>query len=700
MTPERWRQIEELFHAARERPEALAQADPELRREVEALLSQDAPAQMVLDRPAADLLPDSTCTMVAVGSQVGPYRIDGAIGAGGMGEVYRALDTKLNRPVAVKFLSQRLADPAARRRFQREAQMASSLNHPHILTVYDAGEWEGRQYLVTEYIDGGTLREWGKSGKRTWREIVELLLGVADGLAAAHEARIMHRDIKPANILITRSGYAKLADFGLAKLVEEPAPSDVTKTLTEHATKPGMVVGTVAYMSPEQAAGRTVDGRSDIFSFGIVLYELLAGRRPFEGKSDLEVLQTILHGAAPRLPEEVPPALRSIVEKALEREPGQRYQSMREMVADLRRLVREPAPAAGGMRMRPWRAVVAVAALVIACLAAWRPWRAGNPGGEPLRAVPLATLSGVRRYPSLSPDGNYVAFTWTGIKQDNPDIYVQQIGAGNPLRLTTDPANDYNPVWSPDGRWIAFLRSLPEPGHNELRLIPPLGGPEKKLAEIRIRGEIFVTPPYLAWCPASDCLVVTDSPSESQPAALFVVSLETGEKRPLTHPTPPATGDTNPAVSPDGRWLVFRRNLGAVRTGELHLLALGKGAAAAGEPRRLTPASLEAEDPAWMPESKEILFRSRGRELLRLRVAGDSSPSRLPFVGDDGMMPVVSRPQPGRPRPQGLSQPGRSGGEGFHSTKSPGSRLYGATSMRAPASSSSGLRPDRWPYAG
>src|SRR5712692_8808241 len=172
MTPERWKQIEELYHSARERgPEVLAQADPELRREVEVLLAQDASGGKILDRPAADL----TLTMAGVGSQLGPYKIEGILGAGGMGQVFRALDTKLNRPVAIKFLADDWADAAARRRFQREAQTASSLNHPHILTVHDAGEFEGRQYLVTEFVDGGTLRDWAKADKRTWRDIIELL---------------------------------------------------------------------------------------------------------------------------------------------------------------------------------------------------------------------------------------------------------------------------------------------------------------------------------------------------------------------------------------------------------------------------------------------------------------------------------------------------------------------------------------------
>src|SRR5688572_5857356 len=232
---------------------------------------------------------------VVEGSQVGSYRIEARIGEGGMGMVYRAHDTKLNRPVAIKFLSEGLADAEARRRFQREARMASALNHPHILTVHDAGEFEGRQYLVTEFVDGGTLKDWAKAETRTWRDILELLTGVADGLAAAHEAGITHRDIKPANILVSKNGYAKLADFGLAHPVQSAPSADITRTLSEELTRSGLIVGTVAYMSPEQASGRTVDARSDIFSFGVVLYELAGGRRPFTAPTELEVLAAILH---------------------------------------------------------------------------------------------------------------------------------------------------------------------------------------------------------------------------------------------------------------------------------------------------------------------------------------------------------------------------------------------------------------------
>jgi serine/threonine protein kinase len=294
---------------------------------------------------------------VSIGDKLGPYEIIASIGAGGMGEVFKARDTRLGRFVAIKFLFADLADSAARRRFQREAQMASSLNHPHIVTVHDVGEYVGRQYLVTEYIDGGTLKEWTRTDKRTCREIVELLVGVADGLATAHAADIVHRDIKPDNILITRSGYAKLADFGLAKLAENSAPDEATSTLTEGRTRPGVVIGTLAYMSPEQASGNPLGARSDIFSFGVVLYEMVSGRKPFAGASNLEVLQTIIHGSPQPLSDDIPAALRTVVEKALEKDPADRYQSMREMVVDLRRLTRRRAQAQPQVASAPshWR---------------------------------------------------------------------------------------------------------------------------------------------------------------------------------------------------------------------------------------------------------------------------------------------------------------------------------------------------------
>ncbi len=316
------------------------------------------------------------------GTLLGPYRIEGDLGAGGMGVVYRATDTRLNRPVAIKLLSAELLDATARARFTREAQLASALNHPHILTVYDVGEHEGRAYLVTELVDGGTLEDWlRRHDYRNWRGAVELLEGVADGLAEAHAASILHRDIKPGNVLLSRSGHAKLADFGLAKRTEGASGPGATRY-----TAPALTVGTVAYMSPEQASGQPLDTRSDIFSFGALLYEILTGRLPFPGQTDLEMMRSIMDAAPTSLPDSIPEALRAIVEKMLEKNPAERYQTMRDVAVDLRRVLRKTpsapiaatalasvAPLSARPRSRgrlPW-ALGAVVVIVVAVVG-WR----------------------------------------------------------------------------------------------------------------------------------------------------------------------------------------------------------------------------------------------------------------------------------------------------------------------------------------
>ncbi len=360
---------------------------------------------------------DSTPDPLAPGTPIGVYRLESRLGQGGMGTVYRAHDTKLGRPVAIKFLSDNLADAATRRRFQREAQMASSLNHPHLLTVYDVGEFEGRQYIVTEFVDCGTLKDWARQEKRSWKQIVELLTGVADGLAAAHTAGILHRDIKPANILVAKNGYAKLADFGLAKLAEpETHREGFTQTLTEARTRPGTIVGTVAYMSPEQASGRPLDARSDIFSLGVALYELLAGRRPFSGSSELETLQTIIHGVPEPLGADFPYDLGVIVGKALDKDPADRYQTARELVVDLRRLVRQPpSPPAQRARATPGPCRFSATALLLA-VGGVIGWLAHRPSAAEANPIANATFTrltdfeGVERDAAISPDGRFVAF--------------------------------------------------------------------------------------------------------------------------------------------------------------------------------------------------------------------------------------------------------------------------------------------------
>jgi len=473
--PEPSKQIEELYLAAihlreDERAALLAQVGPEVRHEVEAMLAQTV-GSLPLDPPKGALVQ---------GTQLGQYRIESEIGAGGMGVVFRAYDSKLHRPVAIKFLSDGLADAAARRRFQREAQLASSLNHPHILTVYDIGEFEGRQYLATEFVDGGTLKNWARQRPRSWEDIAELLTGVADGLATAHQAGILHRDIKPDNILVTASGYAKLADFGLAKLEAGFPPTDRTQTIAEEQTRQGIIVGTIAYMSPEQAEGKTLDVRSDIFSFGIVLYEMLAGHRPFTAATNLELLQKVIHGTPAPLSDDIPEPLRALVTKAIQKDPADRYPSMRDLVAALRSAQR---PSRQGLavpagRSRKWLVAAGIGVIVIAGALAL--WSRKVSSTTRLEYTSLTNFTDSAVSPTLSADGRMLAFIrGASTFEGAGDVYVKLLPDGEPVRLTRDGALKMGPPnFSADGSRIAYAV-----GNWETWSVPVLGGePTRMLA--------------------------------------------------------------------------------------------------------------------------------------------------------------------------------------------------------------------------
>jgi serine/threonine protein kinase len=592
-----------------------------------------------------------------LGRTLDHYRIEAKLGEGGMGVVYQARDLHLDRLVAIKVLPHdRLADPARKQRFAQEARAASALNHPNIVTIHDIRSQDGVDFIVMEYVEGRTLDALVRPRALPPAQALPLAVQIADALAKAHAAGILHRDLKPSNLMVTAEGRVKILDFGLAKLLDAADSTPEGSTLTGRPlTEEGVVVGTAAYMSPEQAEGRPLDARSDIFSFGTILYEMTTGRRPFTGDSWLSILSRIV-SEDPRPPAEIsaaiPVELEKIILRCLRKTPARRYQSMADLKVALEDLAAEsesarktPAP------RRRWVSVAILPVLLLAGYLAWR-FARGPESAEPLAAIPLSTRPGVHRYPTFSPDGNHIAFTWHGSKNDNPDIYVQQIGsAGEPLRLTNDPGDDHSPVWSPDGKWIAFLRRRWESRSNEVRLVPPLGGPERKIAEILMMNP-SVWAPYMTWCADSSCLVASHTPGEGKPPALFVVSLD-GEKRQLTDPQPPSAGDTNPSISPDGSALIFRRNASGPFTGQLFHLALGEGMTAAAEPRRITPPNLDAGAPAWMPDGREILFSLGHGGLRRLALTGGdpdrSAPARLPYVGENGQMPVVSRPLPGRP---------------------------------------------------
>ncbi|HKY04068.1 MAG TPA: serine/threonine-protein kinase, partial [Blastocatellia bacterium] len=355
MKPERWQKVERLFYSAlelsaEERTAFLDKAcagDESLRREVESLLASDEQADSLIESPAietvAPLLAD-TRDGSAIERRIGYYRIISPIAEGGMGKVYLAEDSRLGRKVALKFLrATYTADEGRVRRFEQEARAASALNHPNILTIYDFGQIEDRRFLVTEFVEGETLRSLIDRGGMKLTESLDVVIQAAGALAAAHQAGIIHRDIKPENIMLRPDGYVKVLDFGLAKLTEQQTASKDTGStaLAGVKTESGVVMGTVRYMSPEQARGTQLDARTDIFSLGIVIYEMVTGRAPFEGETPSHVIVEILEKEPRPLVDywpEAPAELQRIASKALAKERAERYETINELLADLKNL--------------------------------------------------------------------------------------------------------------------------------------------------------------------------------------------------------------------------------------------------------------------------------------------------------------------------------------------------------------------------
>src|SRR5947209_2032781 len=357
MHPGRWQQIDQLFHSALgQEPNRRAAflvrecaGDESLRSEVEALISSHEQAESFIETPASDLAAELLAkgqTGLTAGQAVGPYRVVSVLGVGGMGEVYLAQDTRLGRQVALKLLPPQFTMNADRvRRFEQEARAVSTLNHPNIVTIHEIGRDDGSQFIVTEFVQGQTLRQRMAETAISLPAALEVGSQVASALGAAHAAGIVHRDIKPENIMLRADGYVKVLDFGLAKLTERKTPtSDTAATLAKVQTKSGLVMGTVTYMSPEQARGLAVDARSDIFSLGIVIYQMLAGSVPFDGATTSDVIVSILEREPIPLRQfssEIPIELEWMIKKALAKDREQRYQTIKELQIDLKRLKQE-----------------------------------------------------------------------------------------------------------------------------------------------------------------------------------------------------------------------------------------------------------------------------------------------------------------------------------------------------------------------
>jgi len=557
-----------------------------------------------------------------VGTTISHYHVTEKLGEGGMGEVYKARDTRLDRPVALKVLSARTSGLAEQSmRLLREAKSASALNHPNIITVYDVGTVPGTDppspFIAMEYVNGPTLREIIARRPCTVSETLRYAVQIADALAAAHAAGIVHRDIKPANIMVNDKGLVKVVDFGLAHIGgKDEAGDDVTQSATlTLRTLPGQVLGTPAYLSPEQLDGRPADSRSDIFSFGVLLYEMLAGRRPFDGKTTGDIAVAILTREPEPLSRHAPKApaeLERIVTACLRKDPERRYQHMADVRIALEALREEitsasaTARVAGERRVRR-RWLFTAAAAVMAC-AAWLVFRAGE-RREPVRVTVLTTFAGIEAYPAFSPDGNRIAFSWNGEGQDNFDIYVRATAGGAHRRLSTAPGKDEKPAWSPDGSRIAWVRD-----NQTILTAPADGGPERVVAEGEFSGD-------LRWTPDGQAVAFAELPAGESLYSVFTADISTGQRRRWTHPPAGTLGDRPFGFSPDGKWIALGRY--SMTPGTDILIAPADKPVQPGTERKVGRDVVWIAGLGWSPDSKSILFTSqRGAQhkIMRLPV--------------------------------------------------------------------------------
>jgi Tol biopolymer transport system component len=589
------------------------------------------------------------------GETISHYRVLGLLGAGGMGEVYKAEDTRLRRPVALKLLRLGLVqDPDAKARLVHEAQAASALDHPNICTIHEIDETpDGRMFVAMAFYEGETLKQRISAGPLPIDDATDIVVQVARAVAAAHDAGVIHRDIKPANIMLTRRGGVKLLDFGVAKLAGQTA-----------LTQTGTTLGTVAYMAPEQFTG-LVDRQSDVWALGVILYECLAGRLPFAGQHELAIMRAIADDAPRPLREarpDVRPELESVITRALQKDRPARYASADDFIRDLQTLRAGPAtatvasaragastaaPAASlqDRRRRVRRTVLTVCAVALLGTALWVVLGPNErtPAESAARPVSITRFPGLEVEPAMSPTGNLVAFAWNGTNEDNFDIYVRSIdGSSDEKRLTTDASPDHAPAWSPDGLRLAFVRVVA--GRRIVMAMPALGGAEEQLFDAwgsersgwSSGGWVY----GLSWTPDGKHLVFGDQNASDLGSAIYLYSLQDGQRRQLTKP-PSTLNDIHPVVSPNGRYLAFVRLTEQSRGGDVFLQKLDD-LQPSGEPTQLTFGhTVQAFD--WAQDSRSVVHDGGRGEPGLWRVGVGGGASEVVWANVRAAMPSLAR---------------------------------------------------------
>lgn len=590
---------------------------------------------------------------LAQGTRLGRYEIRAKLGEGGMGEVYLARDTTLDRKVALKILPERVAANELRmQRFVQEAKAASALNHPNILTIYEIGTEPGAHFIATEFIDGETLRQQMMHTPATIHEAIEISLQVASALSSAHAAGIIHRDIKPDNIMVRRDGIVKVLDFGLAKLTERWRTDEVDRDAATRAmvqTEPGTVMGTTAYMSPEQARGIEVDTRTDIWSLGVVLYEMVTGKEPFKSETASDTNAAILKSEPPPLSQvvpDVPVELERIVKKALQKDREERYQGIRDFLLDLKTLKRELDLGSGVERASQlsnerraallsqpsamntqaptqvstlshqlWRNnsktlwFLAAFVLILISAGGWYWWRQSN--WSDANRFPAVTVTplvsrkndlgepGLAQHARFSPDGKFVAYA--AINAGSSGIWIKPVGSGEPFNNKSEAAAAFSPVWSPDGLQIAFLSK--RDGQKGIWVMPAFGGSATLLKSLPAAGRELVS-----WSKSGKIYFQMESD-------LYSFNPASQEIAPLLRFDPSKILDRSFSISPDEERIAYTDN----QDGQVDIYArlIRNGSVV-----RITNDKTVDSNPVWTADSRRVLFSSVRSGVNQIFVSG------------------------------------------------------------------------------